>query len=216
MTTALANHLIGQRFRGYYPVVVDVETGGLDARVDALLEFAVVTLDYGADGKFIPGEKKHYHINPGKDLNISQESLKITGINPYHPFRFAVDEDLALKETFALLDAKRQAAKCSRCVLVGHNSWFDLSFINAASKRCKIKKNPFHLFTSFDTATLAGLIYGHTVLAQAAKLAKIPFAVEESHSALYDAEITAELFCKMVNLWPLQFAQAASLQADAQ
>jgi ribonuclease T len=205
MTETLANHLIQQRFRGYYPVVIDVETGGLDANVDALLELAVITLDCTVSGKFILGEKKHYHIIPFANANISAESLKITGIDPYHPFRFAVTEATALKNTFQFLKAKQKAANCNRCVLVGHNAWFDLSFLNAAVKRTELKKNPFHPFTSFDTASLAGLIYGQTVLAQAAKIANIPFAQEESHSALYDAEKTAELFCKMVNLWPWQF-----------
>ncbi len=204
-TETLANHLIQQRFRGYYPAVIDVETGGLDANRDALLELAVVTLDCTISGQFLPGEKKHYHITPFKNSNISDESLKITGIDPYHPFRFAVEESDALKGIFQLLKTKQKEAKCNRCVLVGHNSWFDLSFINAAVKRTKMKKNPFHPFTSFDTATLAALIYGQTVLAQATKFAKISFSQEESHSALYDAEKTAELFCKMVNQWPWNF-----------
>ena len=207
MTKTLANHFIQQRFRGYYPAVVDVETGGLNAKTDALLELAVVTLDCTVDGNFIPGEKKHFHVTPFKNSIISEESLKITGINPYHPFRFAVDESEALQGIFQLLKTKQKEANCNRCVLVGHNSWFDLGFINAAAKRANLKKNPFHPFTSFDTATLAGLIYGHTVLAKATKLAKIPFDHEESHSALYDAEKTAELFCKMVNLWPWEFVE---------
>jgi ribonuclease T len=211
MTDNIANHLIHQRFRGYYPVVVDVETGGLDAQKDALLEVAVVTIDCSNDGKLIPGEIKHHHIVPFKDSNISEESLKITGIDPYHPFRFAVEEAIALKEIFKLLKTKQKEAKCNRCILVGHNSWFDLSFINAAAKRSNLKKNPFHPFTSFDTATLAGLVYGHTVLAQAAKIADISFVHEESHSAVYDATKTAELFCKIVNQWPWNFVTAEAM-----
>jgi len=215
MTNTLANHLIKQRFRGYYPAVFDVETGGLDANTDALLELAVVTIDCTVDGKFIPGEKKHYHVIPFKNSNICQESLQITGIDPYHPFRFAVEEHDALKGIFQLLKTKQKEAQCNRCVLVGHNSWFDLSFINAAATRTNIKRNPLHPFTSFDTATLAGLIYGQTVLAQALKFAKIPFEQSESHSALYDAEKTAELFCKMVNQWPWTFATDDAEQPPA-
>jgi ribonuclease T len=208
VTNNLANHLLHQRFRGYYPVVIDVETGGLDANKDALLELAVVTIDCSSGGKLIPGEIKHHHIEPFQGSNISEESLKINKIDPSHPFRFAVKEVDALKETFHFLKNKQKEAKCNRCILVGHNSWFDLSFINAAAKRSNLKKNPFHPFTSFDTATLAGLVYGHTVLAQAAKLANISFELEESHSAIYDAMKTAELFCKIVNQWPWTFVSS--------
>lgn len=202
MTNNIANYLIQKRFRGFYPVVVDVETGGLNADKDALLEIAVICIDCSPEGQLMPGVSKHHHIIPFTGANISAESLKITGIDPYHPFRFAIEEHKALQEIFSFLKTKQQEAKCNRCILVGHNSWFDLSFLNAASKRSNIKKNPFHPFTSFDTATLAGLAYGHTVLAQAAKIANIAFNHEESHSAIYDAQKTAELFCKIVNQWP--------------
>ena len=53
----------------------------------------------------------------------------------------------------------------------------------------------------FDTATLAGLAVGHTVLARACALADIPFDNNEAHSADYDATKTAELFCLIVNRW---------------
>jgi ribonuclease T len=62
-----------------------------------------------------------------------------------------------------------------------------------------MKSSPFHSFTSLDTATLAAVTLGETVLARAAKRAKIPFDVNQAHSAGYDAERTAELFCYMVN-----------------
>jgi len=36
--------LLAQRFRGYYPVVIDVETAGFNAKTDALLEIAATLL----------------------------------------------------------------------------------------------------------------------------------------------------------------------------
>jgi len=85
--------------------------------------------------------------------------------------------------------------------MVAHNAHFDLQFVNAATERCEIKRNPFHPFSCFDTATLSGLAYGHTVLARACALAGIEFCNKSAHSAAYDAEKTAELFCAIVNKW---------------
>ena len=66
-------------------------------------------------------------------------------------------------------------------------------------QRTNIKRNPFHLFSTFDTATLGGLVLGQTVLAKACESAGIEFENANAHSALYDAEKTAELFCYIVN-----------------
>ena len=205
MENKFANYLISQRFRGYYPVVIDVETGGLEAKTDALLELAAVTINCTPDGKFVPYEKVHAHIKPFEGASLYPASLAVNGIDPYHPFRFAIEEKDALTKMFKFLRVKQQKAHCHRCVLVGHNAWFDLSFMNAAIKRTKVKKNPFHAFTCFDTATLSGLVYGQTVLAQAMKAANITFDISESHSAIYDAEKTAELFCHIVNQWPWRY-----------
>ena len=69
----------------------------------------------------------------------------------------------------------------------------------AAAERTGVKRNPFHPFGMFDTASLAGLMFGQTVLVKACLAAKIPFDGKKAHSALYDTERTAELFCYMVN-----------------
>ncbi|HFE38757.1 MAG TPA: hypothetical protein ENK06_10140, partial [Gammaproteobacteria bacterium] len=92
-------------------------------------------------------------------------------------------------------------AQCKRAILVGHNAFFDLGFINAAVERCKMKRNPFHPFSTFDTVSLCGLAYGQTVLARAAKAAGMDWNHNDAHSAIYDAEQTATLFCNVVNLW---------------
>ncbi|MFB0969134.1 MAG: exonuclease domain-containing protein, partial [Pseudomonadales bacterium] len=59
----------------------------------------------------------------------------------------------------------------------------------------------FHPFSSFDTATLCGLAYRQTVLARACEVAGISFDADEAHSALYDCEKTADIFCSIVNKW---------------
>lgn len=195
--------LFNRRFGGNLPVVVDVETGGVNPKTDALLEIAAVTLDLDEEGLLTPKETHAFNIIPFEGANLDPEALKLTQIDPYHPFRFAIAETEALEKLFRLIDIEIRQFQCQRALLVGHNATFDLSFIQAAVKRNRLKENPFHKFTCLDTATLGGLAYGETVLARAMRRAKIPFNKSEAHSAIYDAEKTAELFCKIVNQWQL-------------
>ncbi|MGJ8694354.1 MAG: ribonuclease T [Thalassotalea sp.] len=194
--------LFAQRFRGYYPVVVDVETAGFNAKTDALLEIAatMLTLDE-TSGDFKIDETICFNIEPFEGANLEPAALAFTGIDPYNPLRGAVTEDHALKDIFKLIRKKMKANGCQRAIMVAHNAAFDLGFVNAASERCNIKRSPFHPFVSFDTATLSGLALGQTVLAKACKAANIEFSNSEAHSALYDTEKTAELFCYIVNKW---------------
>jgi ribonuclease T len=190
---------MNKRFRGFLPVVIDVEAGGFNAKKDALLEMAAIFIEMDEDGHLYPGEPLSHHIIPFKGSHLDPQALEFNKIDPFHPFRFAVPEEEALSELFERTELALERNNCNRAVLVGHNAWFDLSFIVAAANRCKYKKIPFHSFTSLDTATLSGLVYGQTVLAKALKAAGIPYDVNEAHSALYDARCTAELFCKIVN-----------------
>lgn len=181
---------------------MDIETAGFNPDTDALLEVAIVLLIIDEEGKIRPQKTHFCHVLPFPNANLDPAALEFTQIDPYHPFRFAVSEEEALTEIFEPIQQALAQYRCQRAVLVGHNPSFDLSFISAASKRCQIT-NPFHPFTTFDTATLAGMAYGETVLAKACKSAKIPFDPKEAHSAIYDAERTAELFCGIINHWPL-------------
>lgn len=190
---------ISKRFRGFLPVVVDVETGGFNPRTDALLEVAAVIVELDAQGKLVPAERHRYLVKPFEGANLEPASLQITGIDPFHPLRAALDEHEALKRLFKEVRRAIKAADCKRAVLVGHNSFFDLQFINAAVERCQIKRNPFHPFSSFDTATLAGVAFGQTVLSRAVEAAGAAWDEESAHSALYDAEQTTFLFCDIVN-----------------
>jgi ribonuclease T len=189
------------RFRGFLPVIIDVETGGFDARSHALLEIAAVLLRMDLKGRLWPHRTVAYHIKPFPGSKIDAAALQITGIDPHHPFRQALPEKQALQELFQPIRQEIRAHGCSRAVLVGHNAYFDLNFLNAAISRGGIKRNPFHQFTCFDTSTLAGLAYGQTVLARALEAAGLSWDEREAHSAIYDAERTAELFCGIVNRW---------------
>ena len=191
-----------KRFRGYFPVVVDVETAGFNAQTDALLEICAVTLSMDENGDLHPASTIHFHIEPFEGANLEKEALEFNGIrDPFSPLRGAVSEQEALKEIYKLIRKEQKAADCSRAIMVAHNAAFDLSFVAAANERCKLKRVPFHPFATFDTATLSGLAYGQTVLAKACKAAGMEFDNREAHSALYDTQQTAELFCGIVNKW---------------
>lgn len=190
-----------QRFRGFLPVVVDVETGGFDSDRDALLEIAAVVIRMDADGWVHPEPAVSTHVVPFPGANIDPRALEITGIDPTHPFRAALDEKEALDHIFRPVRKAMREADCQRAILVGHNASFDLGFLNAAIRRTGHKRSPFHLFSCFDTATLAGLAYGQTVLSKAVTAAGFEWDSSEAHSAVYDTEQTARLFCSIVNRW---------------
>ena len=200
--TAPATSPLAKRFRGYLPVVVDVETGGFDWNRHALLEIAVVPIDVDASGALVLGESASTHVEPAPGTAIDPQSLEVTGIDLDHPFRFAKPEREALEHVFATTRAAVKKHGCQRAILVGHNAHFDLNFVNAAVARSGHKRNPFHPFSVFDTVTLAGVAYGQTVLARAVQAAGFPWSSADAHSALYDAEQTAKLFCNIVNAWP--------------
>ncbi len=193
---------MARRFRGFLPVVVDVETGGFNARTDALLEIAAVVLGMDEEtGRISIVDQVHCHVEPFEGANLEPSALAFTGIDPYHPFRLAVPEREALTTVFQRVRKAVTANHCQRAVLVGHNPAFDIAFVNAAAERQGIKRNPFHPFSTFDTASLAGLAYGQTVLARAVRAAGLDWDDEQAHSARYDAERTASLFCRIVNRW---------------
>ena len=192
---------ISQRFRGFLPVVVDVETGGFNNKTDALLEIAAVTLDMDDTGYIHPDETMHFHVKPFEGANIDQAAIDFIGVDPFHPLRIATNEEDAMQGIFKMVRKVVKRTGCNRAVLVGHNATFDLGFVNAAAERCDLKRNPFHPFSCFDTATLGGLAYGQTVLARACEAGGIDFDKNEAHSARYDTNKTAELFCAIVNRW---------------
>ena len=195
------NPTMANRFRGFLPVVVDVETAGFDHERDALLEIAAVIPRMDKHGDLHVGEIHHAHVEPFPGANLEPEALAFTGIDPYHPFRFAVAEQEALQRIFQPVRKAIKENGCTRAILVGHNPILDLNFLNAAIRRTGIKRNPFHPFSTFDTATLGGLAFGQTVLALAVQAAGLDWNDEEAHSAKYDAERTAQLFCVIVNRW---------------
>lgn len=198
-----------ERFRGFLPVVIDVETGGFNARTDALLEVAAVIVGFGSDGLLQRRETFRYHVKPFEGANLDPASLAVNGIDPDHPLRPAIDERDALQRLFREVRRAVREQRCQRAILVGHNAHFDLAFMNQAIERSAIKRNPFHPFSCFDTATLCGVAFGQTVLARAVVAAGFEWDESSAHSAAYDAEITADVFCEIINRFQPLFDSAA-------
>ena len=207
-TPAAGAALMARRFRSFLPVVVDIETGGFNADTDALLEIAAVLIDMNGDGVLSRGATHSFHVKPFEGARLDPASLSITGIDPFHPLRPALPERDALQRTFREIRHAVRSYDCRRAILVGHNAAFDLGFLNAAVKRAQVKRNPFHPFSCFDTATLAGAALGQTVLAKAVTVAGLSWDSSSAHSAVYDAERTAELFCLICNRFRDSFLEA--------
>jgi ribonuclease T len=191
------------RFRGFLPVVVDIETAGVNPNQHALLEIAIVLIEKEKHGLYTVGETHFEHVLPFEGALLDKTSLDFNQIDPYQPLRFALPEKEALLNLFKPIHKQLKKYSCRRAVLVGHNAWFDLLFLKSATKRAALDF-PFHAFTCFDTATLSGLFFGQTVLSKAMDEANIAFDLNEAHSAIYDAEKTAALFCQMLNQWDSQ------------
>ena len=192
---------MAKRFRGFLPVVIDVETGGFDCQKNALLEVAAVILEMNSQGKLQIKESLSKNIDPFPGATIEDSALEFTGIDIYDPERMPEEEGQALREIFQPIRREVSITGCTRAIMVAHNAHFDLGFVNAAVNRTNIKRNPFHPFSCFDTSGLAGLAFGQTVLAKACEAAQIEFNNRDAHSALYDTIKTAELFCTIVNRW---------------
>lgn len=195
---------IGSRFRGFLPVVVDLETGGFDADKHALLELAAVVIDMDEQGRLYKKHTIHSHIKPFEGSKIDPESLKVNGIQPNHPLRIAKEESQALEELFSALRKFLKESDCTRAIMVAHNATFDLGFLQAAVARNGIKNSPFHSFSTFDTVTLGGVMMGQTVLARIAESCGLDYDTKKAHGAKYDAELTADIFCQLVNRWDFQ------------
>ena len=186
------------RIRGYLPVVIDVETAGFNENTDALLEICAIILGLDDSGKFFPKTTLHFHIEPFKGANIEPSALKFNGIDIDNPFRLAVPEKEALTKIFTCVSDDLLIEECTRAILVGHNAFFDLGFVKAATVRTKLK-SPFHQFSTIDTVSLSALYCGETVLAKAATKSGIEWDNDQAHSALYDTQKTSELFCQIFN-----------------
>ncbi len=79
MSESNALNALHQRFRGFYPVVIDVETAGFNAKTDALLEIAAITLKMDEQGWLTPDTTLHFHVEPFEGANLhSRKRWRLT------------------------------------------------------------------------------------------------------------------------------------------
>lgn len=187
--------------RGFLPVVVDIETGGFNETTDALLEIAAVFLDMDREGLLRPADSAHWAVRPFPGANLEKSALEINRIDPMNPMRDAQPEKDVIESLFEAVRKALGKHECSRAIMVGHNTAFDLKFLNAAVQRNRIKPNPFHAFSCLDTVTLGALAYGQTVLPKIAEAAGLGWDKDKAHSAAYDADVTATIACRVFNRW---------------
>lgn len=192
------NKHINQRFRGYFPVIIDIETAGFDSTKDAILEIAAITTKY-EDNYLVIDQCFHEHVMPFEGANIEQAAIDFNGIDPFCALRQAKPENDVFRALCKFVRTAQKASDCQRSIVVAHNAAFDQGFINQAIERNNIKRSPFHPFVSFDTTSMSALMLGQTVLLKACQAANIEFNSKSAHSALYDAQKTTELFCYLVN-----------------
>ena len=194
--------MLKERFRKFLPVVVDLETGGFDSKKNAILEIAIQLIDE-EDSRLVLGESHRFHIEPFENLIVDKDALEFLKLDLNHPLRVAVEERFALQEIFKIINKQKNKYECSRAILVGHNAFFDHSFLLEGCLRNNIKKSPFHPFSLIDTVSLGVLATKQTVLARICNELDISYDNEEAHSAAYDAMVTAQVFCKIINNFDL-------------
>ncbi|MEM9622956.1 MAG: ribonuclease T [Pseudomonadota bacterium] len=192
---------LADRFRGYLPVVVDLETGGFNSSTNPLLEIACAFLTIRND-QLVSRSQHAWCVEPFEGSEVDPASLKVTGIDLEDPNRRGLNEADAVADFFKLVRQQMKQHSCNRAIMVAHNAAFDHGFLHAVCNRCNINRSPFHPFSTIDTASLAAVAYGHTVLSEACKRAGIEFSAQQAHSAAYDTACTTELFCQIVNAWP--------------
>lgn len=190
---------IAERFRSFLPVVADVETAGFDPKVHALLEVAFMTVTMDEQGFLHPGELMSCNVRPFEGSEINEVNINFLGIDPFDESRNLKSEREGVVPMLKAISKRVKAEGCKRAILVGQNGSFDLRFLNAMCERLNYKRSPFHLFSVLDTASLAGLVYGQTVLARACEAAGIPFEDDKAHGAAYDTQKECELFCALYN-----------------
>ena len=107
---AATPHLpMSRRFRGFLPVVIDVECGGFNCATDALLEIAAIPLDLDADGQLALGRSVHAHVEPAPGTQIDPQSLEVTGID-------IVQAQIRIAEGATLAEARARAYALAEAV----------------------------------------------------------------------------------------------------
>ncbi|MBU0278402.1 PolC-type DNA polymerase III [Gemella sp. zg-1178] len=163
-------------------VVFDVETTGLSAERDKLIEIAAVKV---RDGKEIDSFESY--INPRR--NISEFITRLTSISN-EDVKDAPFEEEVMTNFYKWLDDDD--------ILVAHNAKFDLGMIGKSFERLGIMKD-LH-YASIDTLFISRAVNKETSrhgLSPLAKFYKVKLL--QHHRAIYDTRTTSGIFVKMLN-----------------
>ncbi|MEH7388703.1 PolC-type DNA polymerase III [Bacillus sp. JJ1474] len=160
-------------------VVFDVETTGLSAVYDTIIELAAVKIH---NGEII--DRFESFANPHHPLSAT--TINLTGIT----------DDLVENAPEVDEVLQRFYEWSGDAILVAHNASFDMGFLNVGYKKIGLGKaaNPV-----IDTLELARFLYPEMKNHRLNTLAK-KFDVEltQHHRAIYDAEATGYLLLKML------------------
>ncbi|HRM38276.1 MAG TPA: PolC-type DNA polymerase III, partial [Trichococcus flocculiformis] len=155
-------------------VVFDVETTGLSAVYDTIIELAGVKM---YKGNVI--ETFEEFINPGHPL--SQTTIQLTGITD-DMVRDSKPEKTVLEEFAAFAEGT---------ILVAHNASFDMGFLNNSYERYGMAEAPQPVI---DTLEMSRFLHPQLKSHRLNTLAKrYGVGLEQHHRAVYDSETTGAL-----------------------
>ena len=162
-------------------VVFDVETTGLSAERDRLIEIAAIKVKNGAEI-----DSFESYINPKRP--ISELITRLTSITD-DDVKDAPFEEEVMTNFYNWLDEDD--------ILVAHNAKFDLGFLDKSFERLGLKnKNNASIDTLFISRAENKEAKRHG-LSNLAKLYKVRLV--QHHRAIYDTKATAEIFVKMLD-----------------
>lgn len=174
--------LDAQHIRALDYVVFDTETTGLVPHKDEIVQIGAVRV---VNGRIVPGEVMDQLVNPG--CPIPPASTKVHKVT-----------DGMVADAPDPLDATRQFHLFARgAVIVAHNAPFDLSFLRRYGGRAGLDWDHPVIDTVLLSAVLFGASETHTLDALCERLG-ITIPEPLRHTALGDAQATAEALCKML------------------
>ncbi|WP_243612017.1 3'-5' exonuclease [Shimia aestuarii] len=163
-------------------VVFDTETTGLLPHKDEIVQIGAVRV---VNGRIVPGEEINQLVNPG--MPIPPASTKV------HHVTNAMVADAPLIDT-AASDFHKFAGGA---VIVAHNAPFDMAFLKRHGKRLGLAWDHPIIDTVLLSAVLFGASETHTLDALCDRLG-VTIPPHLRHTALGDAQATAEVLCKMI------------------
>lgn len=156
-------------------VVFDVETTGLSAIYDSIIELAGVKM---YKGNVIDSFQEF--IDPGHPL--SDTTTNLTGITTEMVRAAEKSEEQVLKEFKVFTEGT---------IIVAHNASFDIGFLNAGYEKYQMSEVSEPVI---DTLALSRMLHPHIKSHRLNTLAKrYDVYLEQHHRAIYDAETTGRL-----------------------